>query len=464
MPQRCIRLVTGLGGLLLTFGVVLGLGLPSSAGGEAARAEEQQPTGYLHTVGAKIVDSAGREVQLTGVNWFGMETGTFAPHGLWARNWQDMLDHVVAMGFNTIRLPFSNQMLDPDSKRTEGVDYKINPDLQGLSGLQVMDKIIKGAGERGLKIILDRHRPGIDGQSNLWYTDRYSEQRWIDDWVMLAKRYAGNDTVIGMDLHNEPHGEATWGSGDLKTDWRLAAERAGNAILGVNPNLLIIVEGVELYGNDSFWWGGNLKGAVEYPVRLKVPNQLVYSSHDYGPGVYRQTWFDAPGFPANMPAIWRDHWGYLVEENIAPVLVGEFGGRSVGSDLEGTWQRALMRYIKEHGLSYTYWSLNPNSGDTGGILNDDWKTVNHAKLDMLKQHQWPLLKVEPTPTATPAFAPSPTAPVASAGTPTPSEKLPPAVSSPGADAGEADSWPARLWSGIGRALHTLLDALLQPRR
>lgn len=56
--------------------------------------------------------------------------------------------------------------------------------------------------------------------------------------------------MIGADLHNEPHGAATWGSGNTNTDWRLAAERCGNAILSVNTNWLIIVEGIENYQND----------------------------------------------------------------------------------------------------------------------------------------------------------------------------------------------------------------------
>lgn len=39
-------------------------------------------SGFLRTQGAKLVDAQGSEVRITGVNWFGMETGTFAPHGL----------------------------------------------------------------------------------------------------------------------------------------------------------------------------------------------------------------------------------------------------------------------------------------------------------------------------------------------------------------------------------------------
>jgi len=32
----------------------------------------------------------------------------------------------------------------------------------------------------------------------------------------------------------------------------------------------------------------------------------------------------------------------------------------------------------------TYWAWNPNSTDTGGILMDDWRTVDAAKQQLLK--------------------------------------------------------------------------------
>jgi len=350
------------------------------------------PPNFLHTEGSKIVDSTGKEVRLTGVNWFGMETGTFAPHGLWERNWEDMLDQIAALGYNVIRLPFSNELFDARSL-PDGIDFKKNPDLRGLTGIQIMDKIIEGAGRRGLKVILDRHRPDIVKQYELWYTDRYSEQRWIDDWKMLAARYLGNDTVIAADIHNEPRMPATWGSGDPKTDWRLAAEKCGNAILSVNPNWLIIVEGIEAYNGDWYWWGGNLKGVAQYPVRLNVPNRLVYSAHDYGPGVWTQSWFSAPDFPTNMPTVWGKYWGYIVDQNIAPILLGEFGGRRTDTESpEGQWQRALMSYLQDRGMDYTYWAFNANSGDTGGILDEedtDWKAIDKNKQALLATYQWP---------------------------------------------------------------------------
>lgn len=32
-----------------------------------------------------------------------------------------------------------------------------------------------------------------------------------------------------------------------------------------------------------------------------------------------------------------------------------------------------------------YWALNPDSGDTGGILLDDWKTVHEGKMALLQR-------------------------------------------------------------------------------
>jgi endoglucanase len=347
----------------------------------------------LHASGSRIVDARGETVTFTGVNWFGLETNTFAPHGLWSRSLDDMLDQMAAQGFNSVRLPFSNELFDATAK-PNGVDYKLNPGLEGLTGPQIMDQVVEGITKRGMMVILDRHRPTSQGQSNLWYTDKVSEQRWIDDWVKLAKQYRDNPLVVGADLHNEPHGEATWGTGGEKTDWRAAAERAGNAILAENPDWLIVVEGIESYDGDGYWWGGNLQGAAKDPVRLSKPDKLVYSAHDYSPKVWSQRWFTDPAFPANMPALWDKQFGYLVKNNVAPVLMGEFGGRSVAEtdaqgnkDLEGIWQRQLISYLKENKLSYTYWSWNPNSGDTGGVLKDDWKTVDQAKMDLLKSYQ-----------------------------------------------------------------------------
>src|SRR5688572_25017516 len=142
---------------------------------------------YLHTSGNRILDASGRVGGLSGVNWFGFETESRAPHGLWSRNWEEMLDQIRALGYNVIRLPFSNAMLAPGTKPT-GINYAENPDLHNLTSLEVMDQIIAGARARNIRVILDNHRSTAGGgpESNgLWYTAAYPESRWIEDWKML---------------------------------------------------------------------------------------------------------------------------------------------------------------------------------------------------------------------------------------------------------------------------------------
>jgi aryl-phospho-beta-D-glucosidase BglC (GH1 family) len=370
--------------------------------------------GYFRTSGNQIVDAAGQPVKIAGVNWFGMESHNFAPHGLWTRNYKGMMNQMKQLGFNTIRLPFSNQLFDAGST-PNSIDFNKNPGLQGLTGLQIMDKIVAYAGQVGLRVFFDHHRSGAGAGaegSGLWYTGQYPESRWISDWTMLAARYANNPTVIGADLHNEPHGPARWGTGTAD-DWRLAAERAGNAILAVNPNWLIIVEGVEQGPSGFYWWGGNLSAAGQFPVRLNVPGRLVYSPHDYPASIYPQPWFSAPNYPNNLPAIWDANWGYLFRQNIAPVLLGEFGSK-LETNSDRLWLDKLVTYLQgdldgngtndlpagQLGHSWTYWSWNPNSGDTGGILKDDWVSVQTEKVTKLAPVQFSFGQAGGTTTAT----------------------------------------------------------------
>ena len=100
---------------------------------------------------------------------------------------------------------------------------------------------------------------------------------FYEGWVQLTERYRDNPWVAGLDLRNEirpnEHGEwAAWGSGK-QNDWSIAATRLGNILLEVNPDPLIIVEGILS--------AGNLMGALIHPIELTRPEKLVYSGHIY---------------------------------------------------------------------------------------------------------------------------------------------------------------------------------------
>ena len=351
-------------------------------------AQAFSPKFPLSTSGNKIVDSSGAQVILQGVNWYGMENEPGTVIGLNARDYKLMLKQIKQTGFNVIRIPFSMQTLTKGKEVSSVADYiGSNRELKDKSPIEVLDALILEANVQGLMIILDNHSQADQGyRYDLWYGQAgYTEDDWVEMWKSLAIRYKNSPNVVGFDLKNEPHGKATWGDGSA-TDFRRAAERAGTAIQEVNPNPLIIVEGIEnqVAGGQKLsghWWGGNLEGVRNNPVRLPVANKVVYSPHEYGPEVSPQPWLTSKNLEKNLLDRWSKGFGYIHDQKIAPILVGEFGAKDFSTKtISGRWMKAFTDYMGKKGMSWTYWAWNPGSGDTGGLLTPDLVTLEKKKM------------------------------------------------------------------------------------
>jgi len=364
-------------------------------------------TGYWHTSGNRILDSANQPVRIAAINWYGFETTTFVAHGLWANDYKAILNLIKSSGFNTVRIPYSDQVIaqNPVLGTTNINRNGINTDIAAdARSLDVLDKIIAHCGTIGLRVVLDNHRSnaGNSAQENgLWFTNEFPESTWLANWRALTTRYNGNTTVIGMDLRNEPHASACWG-GDpagcsAANDWHAAATRAGNAILAINPNLLIIVEGNDHYNNAFTWWGGMLRGVASRPVTLNVANRVVYSPHDYGPTEASQPWFNGSTTAASLGAVWDQNWGYIYNQNTAPLFIGEFGTLNGAADIQsstpgsqGQWFSSLVQYMSGKAwLNHAYWAMNGN--DRYALFNNNFNgIVSQQKLSLLQTIQFPL--------------------------------------------------------------------------
>ena len=387
--------------------------------GTAARA--QDGADYWHTKGSTIIDSYGETIRLHGINWYGFETTNLVAGGLYAQDYKTIVQAIKSNGYNVIRLPFSNQLVESDPLPASGqVAFSnsagaINTDLTGLHSLEIMDKIIDYAATLGLHVILDNHRSEAGNSaedSGLWYTDAYPESSWLADWATLTERYLNTPAVIGVDLRNEPHNAYSGGScwtGDTNSsadgcpssdtlhNWPAAATRAAARIQAINPYLLIFVEGVDEYDNNYYWNGGQLRGVATNPITLSKPNRLVYSAHDYGPVEYQQPWFTSTETSADLDTLWNQTWGYISTAGTAPVWIGEFGTTNVASDItnttdgsQGQWFSSLVSYLSSHpSISWTYWALN--GVDRYGLLdsNYDPTPASSTKQQMLSTIQKP---------------------------------------------------------------------------
>ncbi|GLD95899.1 hypothetical protein PINS_up004577 [Pythium insidiosum] len=341
----------------------------------------------------------GERFHVKGISYFGMESDILVPHGLWGGPSSTTLDRVAQQlcdnGFNLVRLPLA---VDAVLRNTTVDSHKIGNEAilmerfmhKELRYLDVLDHAVATFARHSLLVLLDMHVLNAGGPiTPLWYEGEKEENQ--DDlklaWQSLASRYAQAWNVIGADVKNEPHGEATWGTNTPAHDWRLCAEAVGTVILETCPRWLIFVEGIQesmdTYGSSpspASFWGGNLSAARDAPVRLPVPHRLVLSPHVYGPSVAHQDYFVDPAFPSNLPSIWNAHFGFLLDDNRndAPVVVGEWGG-SCADHHDKLWHEAFTSYLAARQIDSIYWCVNPNSHDTRGILEDDWNTLCRGK-------------------------------------------------------------------------------------
>jgi len=319
--------------------------LPGMGGG---RSPTLLPSGYFSTNGNQIVDASGADVRIASVGW--NQNFTNIPATVAA---------IAASGFNTVRVSWD----DADLHNNTGYD------------LQRLQAIVAAAGGDGLKVIIDHHNDegftnpvdgyGAQQKNGLWYdlgpgTDNtngagvagtVTQAGFQADWVTVAKAFAGNSTVIGFDIDNEPTsaGNVTWGpygpnGGYGPTDIHAMYQTVGDAIQAVDPGALIIAEGPQNYGGDFAGTGtapeGDLSVAGKDPVVLTDPNKVVYSVHEYPTEISGIATDTGAAAVARM----NQAWGYLETANTTPVWVGEMGSSMVSSKSQA-WAATMTAYM-----------------------------------------------------------------------------------------------------------------------
>ena len=411
-----------------------------------ASAVDDRHDDWLHVENGKVVDMQGNEVWMTGVNWFGYNVGSQVFDGVWSVNMHDCLDLIADHGFNLLRVPMSTQIIlqwknnEPDDMIK--INFTTNPELiktfdengtpvEYMYSFDVWNKAVEWCRENGIKIMMDIHSATTNAAGHnypLWYDDNYSTDDWLEALEWFCDYYKDDDTIIAIDLKNEPHGKpeegkfAKWDESKDENNWKYAAERGAMACLNQNPNLLIMVEGTECYpdfdkgadwstpsvdyahygepsGVFGAWWGANLRGVKDCPVDIgEYTKQIVYSPHDYGPGVWEQTWFylddDSKTFDRQslLDDYWYDTWAYLVEEERYPLLMGEWGGfvdeehDTTGENVH--WLQELRDYMIDKHIHHTFWCFNENSSDTGGLVYDNFGKWDDVKYEFVKPALW----------------------------------------------------------------------------
>lgn len=378
--------------------------------------------GPFSTSNGQIVDKNNQPVTFQGVNWFGFNTGNHIVHGLWQSDFTGMLNQIKSLGFNAVRLPFAfDFVLDPSIK-PNGINTSCNgPNSCNMnvpqdSALHAFQWVVEQFTSNGIYVLIDDHFEDSTYVNN--------QAAWQQGWKTIAQMFKSNP-LVGYDLWNEPDSHSTtWETNAGGPPWGSSIMTAANAIYSIDSTKLIFIEGTAQGTLESNWGDGfatddqavqqgvsNPKNFFSQILFQPFINQIVISPHIYGPDGTNGQGPDHSDQARAFKAWSRLH-GYLLNNfsnvnntnqngfcidcgvcHIFPIAVGEFGGRFQPNDpatnKDVATQLNIAAYLAKLGTglaakpSWFYWDWNPNSGNTGGILQDDWRTIDCVKVNYL---------------------------------------------------------------------------------
>lgn len=399
------------GGATSTYASVSALGR-SEAAATTASVRDEVTAFPAHTIGGSIVDANGHSFRLNCVNWSGAENTGYVPEGLNKEPASTIIGEVVSLGYNCVRLPWSNEMWDTNPKPS-GNTISANPQFAGQDAKTIFGEIVHDLADAGLMIILDNHESEAGNCCNSGDSDRswydpssstYTSANWVKDWKSVVSTFDSIPQVVGVDLRNEPRGsDVTWGSSGTH-DWHAAAELGGDAVQSVDPHMLIFVEGVN--------FALDLSGVTSLPVTLTDPDQVVYEFHHYDFPPYTPVTSYNDLVATVSSAANHDYWAPLYQK--VPLWLGEFGcfasagtaqdSCSDGNGNLGAWFGPLTRYLYYHNTAWSYWELNgppaPTGGRPYGILDYTWGAVADQDLQNALAAVQPRCPANPIPDGT----------------------------------------------------------------
>lgn len=350
------------------------------------------------------------------------------------------------LGFNAVRLPFSFKDLYGTNPRNYAQQCKVASlsDIQASvtnPSINPGDKTISPLGSPASRKegMCNDYLPN-DSTLNrfLWVVDFFAKNgfyvlidnhlredqtaienkdKWVQDWVKLATEISKNPEAskkVMIDILNEPDnfGIRWEASGDKPglSDLYLSAM---DAIYKVNPHFLFFIEGTGQGGINANWGDGfatDPQAISQYGLSNPNPffqalmtkpyvNQVVLSPHIYPPSVtFTPQNSEGAGLFNRLSTSFGTltDKGYCVEGTckVFPVAPGEFGSHfkeeadlKTMNDMAQYFNNVGSAADKKHQpiKSWFYWSWNVNSGDTGGLVKDNWRDIEWKKIDYLTQ-------------------------------------------------------------------------------
>lgn len=325
----------------------------------------------FYTHGNKIVNEKGEIITLKGVSRTGLE---YAYVDLDAMIPETIVFDIQVMkqwGFNAIRFPLRDVFWLKDVRYKQKIQYWVEQTLQN-----------------NMYVILDLHtqqdHPGLDP-----FMYRLPEGG-LSMWVDIAKTYKDTPRVF-FEIFNEPHGISpnVWWNGDSQY---YGYKEVLEAIRAHAQNICLIGGLDYAYQFDFIQRNDTLFNEIKM-----VPN-LALSVHPYGykgipvnggdetmpiPTTIVMT---PPGYTGDchlgisVPTVppsqygWDESFGFLVKQEIFPVIATEWGLDKPDNCIQGGWYNVqILDYLNSLNMSYMAWAWVQDRLDYPSLLDMDFQ-------------------------------------------------------------------------------------------
>ena len=258
------------------------------------------------------------------------------------------------------------------------------------SRLDNLEDVLRWAGERGMKIVIDIHvAPGgrneKDQEMNMFHNDTFAEA-WLDTWRRIATRFRGNPAIYGYDFINEPNQK-----GRAKHDYWTLQRRAAEIVRAIDPDTPVIIESNNCDSAATFAYLSPLRmDNVIYQVHCYVPSQFTHQGiNNYDLGT---KWPDPEkGWDKEFVREALRPVREFQERHHARIYVGEFSAIAWAEGAEN-YLRDCIELFEEYGWDWTYhafrewegWSVEHEGPDPKHLVPSEDNPRRRVLLDGLR--------------------------------------------------------------------------------
>lgn len=318
------------------------------------------PTG-LRAAGNRLLNGAGQEVQLRGVNYSGTEYACIQGWGIFDGPSDVASVQVMASwGINAVRLPLNEDCW-------LGING-VRADYGGAAYQSAIGSYVSLLLQHGIVPVLDLHWSAPGNQRATRLLPMPDREHAPEFWRQVATRFKSQPDVV-FDLFNEPSPDSNRDSPAAWVCWRdggtcpgVPYETAGmqelvTAVRETGATNLILLSGVQHANALSGW-------LTHRP--LDPADNLAVAIH-----VYPQ------GNRCGSVECYEAQYAPVAQQ--VPLIAAEFGESTDGSVCSTTRSNALLDWLDQRNASYLAWVWNTwgtSCGDLSLIL--DFAGTPHA--------------------------------------------------------------------------------------